>query len=86
MEIEDELRILNNRADVAALMIAAVDDLGVFEAAVSRLTEPEAAQLLVSALTVGATVVRFTDGGLLTAREALSAVVSACRERRDELT
>lgn len=81
-----ELLILNNRADVAAMMLAGCDDSEALKAAVSQLTEREAAQLVGAALSVGATVVRMTDRGGVTAREALSAVVAACRERRDELT
>lgn len=78
---EQAERILTNHADAAALMLAGVDDRDAMATTIRGLTHGEAAELLLSAVEVGATVVRLTDDHRgKTAREVLGALIDSCRQ------
>lgn len=85
---DDRLQILTNRADAAALMLAAADDPDAIPAVIGTMTYEDAARMLVAALMVGGTMVRLADnaGGTRNdVRTVLGSCISVCASERERL-
>lgn len=84
-DLQEAKALIATRADAAALMIAAVDDRPGLDALLKTLLVKDLPALLLAAIEVGGTMVRFGDEQpRITARETLDCLQKAFREIAEE--